>query len=217
VGRRLITSTPAALDDNDRRNRAIVARLAAGVSLCDVADEFGLTTGYIRVIRRRITGTPWPKQERIFFERRNRMIVKRLLAGATLRAVGSVFGLSSERIRKIGAVAGVRSRRDRRMTWPIKRIAGLRKLWGTMSTAAIGCRLGVSGSAVRGKAIRLGLSASRVWPHDRIAMLQALRRKGLTLTEIACRLGVSKGAVAAKVRRLDEAGAGRRIPRVVGA
>jgi hypothetical protein len=41
------------------------------------------------------------------------------------------------------------------------------------------------------------------WPADRVRMLRALWRKGLSVSAIAMHLGTSKGAVVGKARRLD--------------
>jgi hypothetical protein len=46
--------------------------------------------------------------------------------------------------------------------WPATRTARLRKLWGRMSAAEIGLKLGVSKHAVIGKARRLGLSSPSI-------------------------------------------------------
>jgi hypothetical protein len=92
--------------------------------------------------------------------------------------------------------------------WPHSRVATLRALWDqNLSMAAIGRRLGVSGTTVFAKIQELGFPARSPRPHatwhaDRIAKLQALLRKGLSLAEIGQELGVSKRAVACKTYRL---------------
>ena len=72
--------------------------------------------------------------------------------------------------------------------------------------AAIGRQLGVSGSRVFAKVHELGFPPRprphATWHPDRIAKLQALQRKGLSLAEIGQVLGVSKRAVAGKISRL---------------
>jgi ribosomal protein S14 len=92
---------------------------------------------------------------------RNQTIAARLAAGASLREVGGAFGISRERVRQI-AVGGAHKRRHRAPLWPATRTARLRKLWGRMSAAEIGLKLGVSKHAVIGKARRLGLSSPSI-------------------------------------------------------
>jgi DNA-binding CsgD family transcriptional regulator len=92
---------------------------------------------------------------------RNQTIAARLAAGASLREVGGAFGISRERVRQI-AVGGAHKRRRRPPLWPATRTALLRKLWGRMSAAEIGLKLGVSKHAVIGKARRLGLSSPSI-------------------------------------------------------
>jgi DNA-binding CsgD family transcriptional regulator len=94
---------------------------------------------------------------------RNQEIAARLAAGASLREVGVTFGISGERVRQIAVAAGgPHKRRHRAPLWPATRTARLRKLWGRMSAAEIGLKLGVSKHAVIGKARRLGLSSPSI-------------------------------------------------------
>jgi hypothetical protein len=92
--------------------------------------------------------------------------------------------------------------------WPPSRVATLRALWRSgLSMAAIGRQLGVSGSRVFAKAYELGFPPRSPRPHatwhpERVAKLQALQRKGLSLAEIGQGLGVSNRAVECKIRRL---------------
>ena len=94
---------------------------------------------------------------------RNQEIAARLAAGASLREIGGAFGISRERVRQIAvAFGGAHKRRHRAPLWPATRTARLRKLWGRMSAAEIGLKLGVSKHAVIGKARRLGLSSASI-------------------------------------------------------
>jgi hypothetical protein len=88
--------------------------------------------------------------------------------------------------------------------WTANRIAKLRKLWGTLSNAAIARELGVSKAAVFRQARRLDLPPRRPnpWPRSRVAALRALWRGGLTMAAIGQQLGVSGSRVCNKVHEL---------------
>jgi DNA-binding CsgD family transcriptional regulator len=89
---------------------------------------------------------------------RNRDIVARLAAGATLREVAKAYGLSQAMVSHINHVTGGRPLADARPLWPDDRIGALRKLWRQgLSCTEIAPRLGVSKDAVVGKARRLRL------------------------------------------------------------
>jgi hypothetical protein len=97
-----------------------------------------------------------------------------------------------------------RRRAGRQPFWTANRVAKLRKLWGTLSCAAIGRELGVSKTAVFRQARRLALPPRRLneWPRSRVATLRALWRSGLSMVAIGRQLGVSKGSVFATVHEL---------------
>jgi hypothetical protein len=88
--------------------------------------------------------------------------------------------------------------------WTANRIAKLRKLWGTLSNAAIARELGISKAAVFRQARRLALPPRRLnaWPRSRVATLRALWRRGLSMAAIGRHLGVSGSRVFAKVHEL---------------
>jgi hypothetical protein len=88
--------------------------------------------------------------------------------------------------------------------WSANRIAKLRKLWGTLSNAAIARELGISKAAVFRQARRLALPPRRpnAWPRSRVATLRALWRSGLSMAAIGRHLGVSGSRVSAKVHEL---------------
>jgi transposase len=155
-----------------RRNRAIVKRLAAGVSTRAVGAEFGLTAEHIGRIRRQLTGA----RLRPAYARwsANRVARLRLLwrRGLSTAEIGRLLGVSkSAVVGKIdrlelpppSAELQARKRRHagRSLFWVAKRVAKLRKLWGTKSNAAIGRKLGVSKAAVFRQAHRLGLPPRR--------------------------------------------------------
>ena len=78
--------------------------------------------------------------------------------------------------------------------WTANRIAKLRKLWGTLSNAAIARELGISESAVFRQALRLALPPRcfNAWPHSRVATLRSLWHQNLSMAAIGRQLGVSK-------------------------
>jgi hypothetical protein len=142
-------------------------------------------------------------------DRRNRAIVKQLAAGASTRAVGAEFGLTTEYINRIRRrVTGARIR-PAYAPWSAKRVARLRLLWlKGLSTSEIGRLLGVSKSAVAGKIDRLELPApsaelqarkrrhagrSPFWHANRIAKLRKLWGTRSNAA-IASELGISKAA-----------------------
>jgi hypothetical protein len=88
----------------------------------------------------------------------------------------------------------MRRRTGRPPLWGAKRVAKLRKLWGTLSNAAIARELCISQAAVFRQPRRLALPPRRlkVWPRSRVATLRALWRRGLSMAAIGRQLGVSK-------------------------
>jgi hypothetical protein len=88
--------------------------------------------------------------------------------------------------------------------WTANRIAKLRKLWGTLSNAAIARELDISKSAVFRQARRLALRPRHPnpWPRGRVAALRALWRGGLSMAAIGHQLGVSGSRVCSKVHEL---------------
>jgi hypothetical protein len=145
-------------------------------------------------------------------DRRNHAIVKRLVAGASTRAVGAEFGLTAAHIARIRRrVTGARLR-PVYAPWSAKRVARLRLLWRSgLSTAEIG-RLLVSKNAVAGKIDRLELPPPS-------AKLQARKRRRAgrpplwvaqlhklwgtkSNAAVGRKLGVSKAAVFRQAHRL---------------
>ena len=159
-------------DTRDRRNRAIVKRLAAGVSPRAVGAEFGLTAKRICQIRMQVTGArlrpayaSWPA---------NRVARLRLLwrRGLSTAEIGRLLGVSKSAV--VGKIdrlelppprAELQARKRRHAGrppfWPANRIAKLRKLWGTLSKAAIARELGISKATVFRQARRLALPLRR--------------------------------------------------------
>jgi DNA-binding CsgD family transcriptional regulator len=89
---------------------------------------------------------------------RNREIVARVAAGATLQQVANAFGLTKQMIGYINKCATGRLLAPHRPEWPDDRVRALRVLWRKgLSTSMIALRLGVSKSAVVAKARRLDL------------------------------------------------------------
>ena len=88
---------------------------------------------------------------------RNRAIVERVAAGASLRTVATEFGITRQRVSQIHIqITGVRLRSVRRDSWPAERTARLRALLDEgLRPADIAPRLGVSRNAVIGKVYRL--------------------------------------------------------------
>lgn len=156
----------------DRRNRAIVKRLAAGASPRAVGAEFGLTGKRICQISMQVTGArlrpayaAWPT---------NRVARLRLLwrRGLSTAEIGWLLGVSKsavagkiDRLELPPPSAELQARKRRHAGrppfWTANRIAKLRKLLGTKSYAAIGRKLGVSTAAVYRQAHRLGLPPRR--------------------------------------------------------
>ena len=152
----------------DRRNRAIVTRLAAGASTRTVGAEFGLTTMQINRIRMQVTGVrlrpayaPWPADHIA----RLRLLWRK---GLSTAEIGQLLGVSKGAvIRKISRLelpppsAELQARKRRRAGrppfWDASRITKLGKLLGTRSNAAIARELGISESAVFRQALRLAL------------------------------------------------------------
>ena len=98
---------------------------------------------------------------------RNRAIVERVAAGASLRTVAREFGLTFQRVSQIHIhITGERLRLspDRPLQtdpWPVERAARLRALLDEgLRPADIAPRLGVSRNAVLGKVFRLRQDAS---------------------------------------------------------
>jgi len=89
---------------------------------------------------------------------RNREIVARVAAGATLQQVADAYGLTKQMIGYINKRATGRPLAPHRPAWPDSRVRALRALWRKgLPSAAIAQRLGVSKSAVAAKARRLDL------------------------------------------------------------
>ena len=93
---------------------------------------------------------------------RNRAIVERVAAGASLRTVAGEFGISYQRVSQIHfQITGERlrpspSRPFRTDPWPVERMARLGALLEEgLRPADIAPRLGVSRNAVLGKVFRL--------------------------------------------------------------
>jgi transposase len=139
----------------DRRNRAIVKRLAAGASTRAVGAEFSLTAAHVGRIRMQVTGArlrpayaPWSA---------NRVARLRLLwrRGLSTAEIGRLLGVSKSAV--VGKIdrlelpppsAKLQARKRRHAGRPPFWVAKLRKLWGTKSNAAIGRKFGVSKAAV---------------------------------------------------------------------
>jgi hypothetical protein len=172
--------------DRDRRNRAIVKRLAVGATPRAVGAEFGLTAKRICQIHMQVTGArlrptyaSWPA---------HRVARLRLLwhRGLSTAEIGRLLGVSKSAV--VGKIDRLElpppsaelQARKRRLAgrppfWPASRIAKLRKLWGTLSNAAIARELGISKAAVFRQARRLALPPRRLnaWPRSRVATLRA--------------------------------------------
>jgi DNA-binding CsgD family transcriptional regulator len=108
----------------------------------------------------------------IDYDTRNRDILKRLAAGASMREVAAVVGISKQRIGQISLQLTGRPHGKRRLKWPTERERMLRKLWPTgLSYSKLAQRLGVSRNAVICKAHRLGLPPRKIpenfRPHGR--------------------------------------------------
>jgi DNA-binding CsgD family transcriptional regulator len=88
---------------------------------------------------------------------RNRAVVERVAAGASLRTVAREFGISYQRVSQIHIhITGERVRALRPDPWPAERTARLRVLLDEgLRPADIARRLGVSRNAVLGKVYRL--------------------------------------------------------------
>ena len=98
---------------------------------------------------------------------RNRAIVERVAAGASLRTVGRELGLSYQRVSQIHfRLTGERLRPSqnrpfRTDPWPVERTERLRALLDEgLRPADIAPRLGVSRNAVLGKVFRMRQEAS---------------------------------------------------------
>ena len=89
---------------------------------------------------------------------RDRIILERLSAALTIRAVAAEFGITHQRVSQIRQrLTGTRSSAARR-GWPPARIERLESLQREgLTVAAIARELGVSRSAVAGKLHRLRL------------------------------------------------------------
>jgi hypothetical protein len=199
----------------DRRNRAIVNRLAAGASTRAVGAEFGLTAVQIGRIRMQATGarlrpayTPWPA-DRVA---RLRLLWRR---GLSTAEIGRLLGVSKnavvgkiDRLELSPPSAELQARKRRHAGrppfWSATRLAKLHKLWGTRSNAAIARELGISKAAVFRQAHRLALPPRRfnAWPHSRVATLRALWHQNLSMAAIGRRLDVSGTTVFAKAHEL---------------
>jgi hypothetical protein len=89
---------------------------------------------------------------------RNRKIVARVAAGATLQQVADAYGLTKQMIGYINKRATGRPLAPHHPEWPDDRVRALRALWRNgVSTAMIALRLDTSKSAVVAKARRLDL------------------------------------------------------------
>jgi biotin operon repressor len=159
-------------DAHDRRNRAIVKRLAAGASPRAVGAEFGLTAKRICQIHMQVTGArlrppyaSWPANH----VARLRLLWRR---GLSTAEIGRLLGVSKNAV--VGKIdrlelpppsgelqARKRRRSGRRPLWPANRITKLRKLWGILSKAAIARELGISKATVFRQARRLALPPRR--------------------------------------------------------
>ena len=159
-------------DARDRRNRAIVKRLAAGTSPRAVGAEFGLTAKRICQIHMQVTGArlrppyaSWPANH----VARLRLLWRR---GLSTAEIGRLLGVSKNAV--VGKIdrlelpppsgelqARKRRRSGRRPLWPANRITKLRKLWGILSKAAIARELGISKATVFRQARRLALPPRR--------------------------------------------------------
>jgi hypothetical protein len=199
----------------NRRNRAIVKRLAAGASPRAVGAAFGLTAKRICQIRMQVTGArlrpvyaPWSAK---------RVARLRLLwrKGLSTAEIGRLLDVSKsavagkiDRLELPPPSAELQARKRRHAGrppfWPANRIAKLRKLWGTRSNAAIARELGISKATVFRQARRLALPPRRpnAWPRSRVATLRALWRGGFSMAAIGRHLGVSGSRVFAKVHEL---------------
>ena len=93
---------------------------------------------------------------------RDRIILERLSAGVTARAVAAEFGITHQRVSQIRQrLTGARPGEARRR-WSIDRIERLQRLQREgLTHAAIARELGVSRSAVIGKLHRLRLRSER--------------------------------------------------------
>ena len=174
---RLSAGKPAAVarakrDTRDRRNRAIVKRLAAGAPPRAVGAEFGLTAKRICEIHMQVTGArlrppyaSWPS---------NRVARLRLLwrRGLSTAEIGRLLGVSKgavvgkiDRLELPPPSAELQARKQRHAGRPpflsANRITKLRKLLGTLSKAAIARELGISKATVFRQAHRL---ISPRWP-----------------------------------------------------
>jgi transcriptional regulator with XRE-family HTH domain len=96
---------------------------------------------------------------------RDRLILERLSAGGTVRAVAVEFGITHQRVSQIKRrLTGARLGAARR-PWSLDRIEQLRRLRREgLTLAAIARELGVSRSAVAGKLHRLRLRSERKRP-----------------------------------------------------
>jgi DNA-binding CsgD family transcriptional regulator len=130
---------------------------------------------------------------------RERDIVERLAAGATLRELAVAYSITRQMVSAINQRATGRPLPTCRMEWPVERIEELRRLVRRgLSCAEIARRLSVSRSAVISKARRLGLSVrdrQRARTALRVTKAQALRDKGLEWTEVARLTGYSVSGV----------------------
>jgi DNA-binding CsgD family transcriptional regulator len=96
------------------------------------------------------------------YSARNRKIVARVAAGATLQEVADEYGLTKQMISYVHRRTTGRLLLPHRPKWPEDRVRTLRVLWRKgLPCAAIAQRLGVSKNAVIGKAHRLGLLPER--------------------------------------------------------
>ena len=87
--------------------------------------------------------------------KRNRAIVKRVAAGASIKAVADEFGITKQRVSQIH-ISLTGERQPKPAPWPAKRTARLRVLLDRrLRPADIALRLGVSRDAVLGKIYRL--------------------------------------------------------------
>jgi DNA-binding CsgD family transcriptional regulator len=88
--------------------------------------------------------------------KRNRAIVERLAAGATLQTIADEFGLTQQRVSRINIHLTGERLRIQPDPWPAKRTARLRAMLDQgLRPAEIAPRLGVSRNAVLGKIHRL--------------------------------------------------------------
>jgi DNA-binding CsgD family transcriptional regulator len=81
------------------RNREIVARLAAGATLRQVASEFGITWQRVSQIHRAMTGRPLAAYRPLWPRDRLRALVALQERGLSVPAIGERLGVSTNAVR----------------------------------------------------------------------------------------------------------------------